>query len=563
MKQQSCSLFLTCLCALATVQSHSQAPGYNYVKEIVIQETRIPDGPNLSNFPFLFQVTDPDLRLAAHGGHVENSNGYDIQFYLNPCDTKLDHQLEYYDPFTGQVSAWVRIPLLPTSVDLSIYLYYGNDTVSVSGSVSSVWDADYSGVWHFSDDPSGSAPQILDGTAGSHHGTANGGMNGASLVNGIAGRALQFDEINDYIRVPDFLYGQELTVSFWFNVSEVNGNAYQYLFSHGTWATQNSLNVYIGENAITTPGETHNHGMLKTVFRDSNDANNFDTLNAGNTYVDGNWHYYTIRIQDFGGASVYVDGNLIVQYVVWGANTFNPATDLFFGGREDLHNGRFYGGRLDEIRVSTAWRTSNWIRTEYNNQSDPATFFFLGPEGPSAGFCYPLPLRITGFSANRNGTAVLLNWFTDSAPDTTTFYIERRTGPDGPWHEIGHISGKHQFKDPSPGHTDLFYRIRYWQGVVSYISETRKVNNIKSKSVIRIYPTALRQGECYAEFPGEEIPLRASLLDASGKLIGPLGMQPAGGKMLIRFPVSPQVTGLYFIRFDFEKYSKTEKILIQ
>jgi hypothetical protein len=37
-------------------------------------------------------------------------------------------------------------------------------------------------------------------------------------------------------------------------------------------------------------------------------------------------------------------------------------------------------GSLDEVRVSNAVRSADWIATEYNNQSSPATFYTLGSE---------------------------------------------------------------------------------------------------------------------------------------------------------------------------------------
>jgi hypothetical protein len=37
-------------------------------------------------------------------------------------------------------------------------------------------------------------------------------------------------------------------------------------------------------------------------------------------------------------------------------------------------------GTLDEIRVSNAVRSADWIATEYNNQSSPGTFYTLGSE---------------------------------------------------------------------------------------------------------------------------------------------------------------------------------------
>jgi hypothetical protein len=40
-------------------------------------------------------------------------------------------------------------------------------------------------------------------------------------------------------------------------------------------------------------------------------------------------------------------------------------------------------GQLDEVRIATVVRPPEWIQTEFNNQSDPASFYDIGPEtGP-------------------------------------------------------------------------------------------------------------------------------------------------------------------------------------
>ena len=48
-------------------------------------------------------------------------------------------------------------------------------------------------------------------------------------------------------------------------------------------------------------------------------------------------------------------------------------------------------GSLDEIRVSNTVRSADWIATEYNNQSSPATFYTLGGESMAHRFRPLLP----------------------------------------------------------------------------------------------------------------------------------------------------------------------------
>ena len=61
----------------------------------------------------LFSVTDANLKTVANGGSVGKADGTDLLFTASDGVTKLNHELEFYNPATGQVSAWVRCPRYP------------------------------------------------------------------------------------------------------------------------------------------------------------------------------------------------------------------------------------------------------------------------------------------------------------------------------------------------------------------------------------------------------------------------------------------------------------------
>ena len=39
-------------------------------------------------------------------------------------------------------------------------------------------------------------------------------------------------------------------------------------------------------------------------------------------------------------------------------------------------------GSVDEVRIATRIRSPAWIAAEFANQSDPASFYTVGPEEP-------------------------------------------------------------------------------------------------------------------------------------------------------------------------------------
>ena len=112
----------------------------------MIDHTKVPNTDQI-NFPLLFNTTDPSLATTANGGHVQNLNGYDIFFSTDPTgQTKLDYEMEQYNPVTGQVIAWIRIPTLSHTTDTVVYMFYGNSAITTSQrNPTGVWDASYSG----------------------------------------------------------------------------------------------------------------------------------------------------------------------------------------------------------------------------------------------------------------------------------------------------------------------------------------------------------------------------------------------------------------------------------
>ncbi|MFN8709342.1 MAG: DUF2341 domain-containing protein, partial [Planctomyces sp.] len=191
----------------------------------------------------------------------------------------------------------------------------------------------------------------LDGNATDSVGTSNGTISGGpSVTVGRYGQALKFDAIDDYVRIPDFAYSSEMTVSFWFRLSDNFGTSYQYLYSHGTVANQNSLNVYLVE-ADTEDGFANN--VIRTRIRDGNDTDNpsgLDINAVSLNLIDNQWHQYTLTTQTGIGTRVYIDG---VQRaaISSGGNSINPTGPLYLGARNDLDSSRFASAAMDTVQV--------------------------------------------------------------------------------------------------------------------------------------------------------------------------------------------------------------------
>ncbi len=202
-----------------------------YRKSITVQAGQVSNGP-LTNFPMLVSMTDPNLATTANGGHVASYNAgtndpWDIIFEAlddttcggagtAPC--KLNHEIETYVASTGQLVAWVRVPSINNGT--VIYMYYGNSCMpSSTQNARGVWDANYRGVWHLSQNPTGTAPQMRDSTANAYNGTAVGSFVAGDQQAAVIDGGLNFNGTNDEIQIAAAALGAtSVTVSAWIRV---------------------------------------------------------------------------------------------------------------------------------------------------------------------------------------------------------------------------------------------------------------------------------------------------------------------------------------------------------
>jgi len=129
---------------------------------------------SLSNFPVLINISgDTNLKYVGYGGHVYSISGWDIIFRDSDAQHHLYHEIEHYDPCTGDLVAWVKIPDLPMDTDTVIWMHYGLPTIANKTELpNQVWHTDdgWRGVWHLGE----SSGQALDSTSDPKNGTVSG-----------------------------------------------------------------------------------------------------------------------------------------------------------------------------------------------------------------------------------------------------------------------------------------------------------------------------------------------------------------------------------------------------
>ncbi len=372
---------LVLLVLIVGFTSAAHAASYNYRKRITIDHTRVGSScSHLYDFPVLIDIqNDPNLRTTANGGHVFNANGHDIVFKNQDGSSQLDHEVLRYDSSSGSLLAFVRLPQLSSMSDTIIYIHYGNASVNSSQqNVAGVWDSNYEAVLHLQESGSGSSDEFKDSTSNSHDGTG-GGLAGSgnssytpSRTGGLFGYAQNFDGSNDRIRldaVSDNSWSA-VTVQAWINPDDngddrIFGKCYGTGSSDQTWLLRQT-GYKIGTRMHTN---TANNGGFDMAG-----------LSAGSWFLASvTWDASDNMLR------VYLNGNQLNSTTLSGTTLYTspPVSQPTIGNIPG--GGRNYNGQLQEARVSKVARSACWLKTEYNNQVSPSTFYNIGnEEGASA-----------------------------------------------------------------------------------------------------------------------------------------------------------------------------------
>jgi len=312
-------------------------PGWAYRKQITIDHTNV--NGTLNNFPVMIEFTDANV------GANAQADADDMLFTTSDGTTKLAHEIESYDPATGHLVAWVNVPVLSSTEDTILYMYYGNPTAENQENSTGVWDANYLAVHHLEETE---GDVITDSTEKNDGIQSNVVLNVDGKING----ADQFNGVDSRITLPQVYTNEtQFTIDMWYYL---DGDKQSYLISQRDSATQQGVLIqYTGLSGYIQMF-VNNRVVERPTFHD--------------------WHQ-VVGTYDGTRMRLYVDGDLWTNSLV---NLTWPEVDTLIGDRSLFD--RTYQGILDEIRLSDVARSAAYIKTSYNNQNDPSSFIRVGEE---------------------------------------------------------------------------------------------------------------------------------------------------------------------------------------
>ncbi len=366
--------------SLPAASSGAGAAWYNaswaYRRQITIDHTKVATSSSLSNFPMLFSVTDSELKYTSFGGRIGKTDGTDILF-TDSSGTKLNHEIEKYSSSTGETIVWVNVPTLSGATDTTLYMYYGNSGAADQQNATSTWDSFYKAVYHLGN---GTTLSLNDSTTNAYNLTNNSTVYPATgkIDGGASATSTAAFAKRSAMGALAFNNGEIITVEAW--AKRTDTTSYRPIISLVKAGSASKRNFELDFNGGGVGEPTSN--SISLHYRESNDLS-WHGFAHNVADIDTTAYHHYVATYTFGtgsSAKLYVDG---VPVGGGWANTGNsaPTTDvdtLVLFNTQDTAS-ETLNGFGDEVRVSKGIaRAADWVATEFNNQSDPASFYAIG-----------------------------------------------------------------------------------------------------------------------------------------------------------------------------------------
>jgi len=331
-------------------------PGYNYRKKITINKLKVQGAVNLIDFPVLISLTSPDLIFVPGlciGNKLSNTRGTDIAFAsaLSPS-IPINFQLDSYDLNTGKLICWVKIGRLTASENAAapneIYLYYGSNTIHKPYGPAGLqtWASNYRNVWHMNSDD-------LDQRL-----TASADLSKSNYVPGKIGTGVSLNGSTSSLsakRDSSIIF----TISVWIKLNQLGKEQ-----------------VIVANDSTARGGYRLKISALGNVILDCYNFSSFESRTSTARLLVNQWYYVTVVFKN-PEISFFIDDRLAGAYVSNGLRVGRGGSVVIGKSRQ---NDRFFDGILDELSIDSLVRNIQWVKTAYQNQVDPPSFFSVSTE---------------------------------------------------------------------------------------------------------------------------------------------------------------------------------------
>lgn len=302
----------------------------------------------LDDFPVLIELRPDRIDYGQVTG-----DGNDLRFVDENGTTLLDYQLERWN--TASTSwLWVRVPRIDadTASDF-IWMYYGNPGAPMQGNGVAVWDTSYQAVYPLSYNFQDMSGHGVDGTD-----------RGSADVAGQIARGRRFDGsawIDLGSGLPLLMSAPAVTLSAWIAPAAL---------------TDDQAVVAIAKGGATPTGQARaflalRSGNVAVGGRSQDSEAQQELVSTSQPLTLGPWHH-VVGIINYTSAraQIFVDGLAVAEGpLAITANAVSPtqAASAAIGASADGLT-TFFDGDIDDVRISNASRSADWISAEHQNQ---------------------------------------------------------------------------------------------------------------------------------------------------------------------------------------------------
>ncbi|MFW9850960.1 MAG: hypothetical protein ACFFF4_17670, partial [Candidatus Thorarchaeota archaeon] len=340
-------------------------PSFSYRMQLSVPAAQV--DADVINFPMLVSFADTDFQTDVQ------ADGDDFVFVQNGI--VLAHEIDRFDQSTGRLVAYVRANLSST-VDNTLWLYYGNPVIGSCESPETLWSDNYEAVWllneEYTDDLS--IGYYYDSTSNGYVGNRF----GSSRITGIANGFAQNFDGNDYIAInstENLEPSGDITISGWFYIADTwSSTSTPSRLLVSKWLTgDDNFHIALSGSEYIETGFT-SHGSL--VFGFDTGGIEYVKWTTRTSWTAGWYHFACYADVDTpSNNKIYINGvdNTDAAYS-GGATSVDVSFDgeWGIGGRyveaTEFPTGEaFHTGRIDDLRISTAQRAASWFNISYRN----------------------------------------------------------------------------------------------------------------------------------------------------------------------------------------------------
>lgn len=365
-KDSQCVAGKTCdVQNLLCVDSEWAMPEWPFRKAITVRAGTV--DADLVSFPLLVSLTDPDLAADAQ------DDGDDILF-TDRQGAKLAHELQRFKGGNGTLIAWVSLPLLASTTDTTIFMYFGNAACEAQEDATGVWDPAYLGVWHLDEyvaDGGYVSGVHKDATIYANHADQAGNASHAGIV-GVAQDFASGTEDKEFIEITPLSASRArlVTMSCWFKSNDAGAIGDDWVAQRCVTQRRSSSEARLAFGI--------NNNKLAVYWHDGSES-----IAQGRTAIGAEvWNH----------AAVVYYGSVIVLYLNGRQETaqiVGPLSDPYDSSDTPGRGGfviaggptqtdHSLNGTIDEVRISNRPRNQSWIRASYLNQREPSLFYSIG-----------------------------------------------------------------------------------------------------------------------------------------------------------------------------------------